>query len=147
MRDAKIEFETSATGIFSLLEGEWQQERTITSGGHYTGKANFTRLDEITLIYREEGTLTLEGGYTNTVHRDYIFKREDDRIGVYFAEKPPRLFHHLTFDSQALAKAEHLCSPDTYQSAYRIINPDSFTISHDVTGPRKNYTMVTHYAR
>lgn len=147
MTDTKHNFDTSAKGLFPLLKGRWTQRRTIKPGGHYTGFAQFEMVDDTTLTYHEEGTLTTDTGYCNIVHRDYVFKREGDGIAVYFAETPLRLFHHLTFDSQAMAKAEHACDPDHYTSLYHFTDATHLTITHQVRGPRKDYTMVTHYAR
>ncbi len=141
-------FQASTAVIFEQLPGSWTQTRNIVPGGRYEGTAIFTRTDQDTLYYTECGIVTLDTGHIiDKAQRSYIFKCVGDQISVLFDEKTPRLFHELTLDDAGKATAIHECSDDIYNSSYHFIEPGRFTITHTVTGPRKNYVMTTQYSR
>ena len=139
---------SQTSAIFEQLPGSWTQTRTMTPGGRYEGTAVFTRIDDETLHYCETGKLILDSGHVSEdASRRYIFKRVGDRIEVHFDEAPPRLFHELIFDQNGRAEATHDCRDDFYRSTYHFTSDTSFTITHDVRGPRKGYVMETKYVR
>lgn len=136
--------------VFDRLPGAWALERTIEGQATMSGTAVFTPLEAGLLKYREEGRIRLADGKEFDGHRDYLFERAPGGFVVHFAETPRRLFHAIAVvpEGDALAgSATHLCTPDTYDSAYRFLPDGSFTIRHTVHGPRKDYLSATVFRR
>jgi hypothetical protein len=148
-----------ATNIFQWLLGEWSFERDVAGHAGMTGHAAIRRLDDGTAHYREVASVRMHDGQTFRGQRRYLYRQTVDGLAVYFhpasPEEPPRLFHRLRFSPDATgllrATAEHQCQADLYRSAYAIpaiIAPEeSFTVQHDVRGPRKLLTLRTVYCR
>jgi hypothetical protein len=131
------------------FRGAWTIARTIAPEGALDGTASFSPRPDSSLDYYEHGELRLTGG-SFRAERRYVFEPTESGFRVWFSGKPRRLFHEITLreDRGALVgAATHLCGADTYESSYRLLSNDSFTVTHGVTGPRKNYVMTTHYTR
>jgi len=114
------------------------------------GIATFTPLDQERLTYREQGNLRLLNGTELQAEREYIFSKSDAGFEVFFKEIPPRLFHKVSLSTRAgglSGDAAHLCSLDDYRSTYTFLPDGKFVIRHVVSGPRKDYTMITTYSR
>ncbi|MEM8833121.1 MAG: DUF6314 family protein [Pseudomonadota bacterium] len=136
--------------IFKSFEGQWRLERQIDPHGHFNGTASFSKIDDVTLLYEETGTLSLEAGEVlDDVSKRYLYKLEGDAIAVYFDDGPNKgnIFHRLNFNDDGIAQAEHVCYPDQYNSTYTIASEQAFTIEHIVNGPRKDYKILSHYQR
>ncbi|MEM6811941.1 MAG: DUF6314 family protein [Pseudomonadota bacterium] len=136
--------------IFQSLEGRWNLDRQITPHGHFSGEAVFSKIDDTSLAYSETGQLSLDSGDTlNDVSKRYIFSLKDEGISVYFDDGPDKgkLFHTLNFDQSGTAEADHFCKPDTYHSRYQFHSDVSFVITHDVSGPYKDYKIKSCYSR
>ena len=142
------------------LLGSWSLTRSVSDGSRLVGQAAFERLTPESLDYHEQGILTLANGESFEAFRRYVFQETASGFSVWFAESPLRLFHEIVLqpedskeivlqpeDSGWRGEAEHLCGADLYRSRYHFTGPDSFSIEHRVDGPRKGYTMVTHYNR
>jgi hypothetical protein len=151
MNDTMIDGWGDASDVMARLAGSWSFNRVIEGQGSMRGIATFTHLDTERLAYREEGRLMLLNGTELEAEREYIFRKSDQGFDVYFKETPPRLFHTIELaasDGDALSgSAEHLCNLDQYQSTYTFRADGSFVVRHVVSGPRKDYTMVTTYVR
>lgn len=114
------------------------------------GEAKFTPTSNDEYKYTEQGTLTLDrGDVVENVTRGYLYKFKDDAIHIYYADGPDdgKLFQTLIFKNDSEASAEHLCGEDLYQSLYKFEFPESFTIKHDVKGPKKDYMSETIFKR
>lgn len=137
------------SGLLASLEGAWAIARTIEPGGSLAGFATFTRRADGSLDYEERGELELDGGRFATERR-YLFEARENGFAVFFPGEPRRLFHEVvlapTADGALVGEATHPCGPDMYFSGYRFTR-EGFTIAHRAHGPRKNYTLVTTYAR
>jgi len=136
--------------MLNALLGIWNLKRTITPHGYFSGEATFTEIRKDTLQYIEHGVLTLENGEILTdVQKRYIYKREGDAIAVYFDDGPDKgkLFHRLVFNDEGVAEASHDCPPDTYKTKMHAISSEEFTLTHDVSGPRKAYQIQSHYKK
>jgi hypothetical protein len=136
--------------VFRRLVGTWKIERSIEGHGTLAGEAVFAPTDDGMLAYRERGELRLDSGAVLTAEREYLFARRPGGLSVFFAEKPPRLFHEviLTGGEEYLqATADHLCNADHYRSDYAFKADGSFVIRHVVRGPKKDYAIVTVYTR
>ncbi|MFD0609611.1 DUF6314 family protein [Bradyrhizobium sp. GCM10027634] len=137
--------------VMKRLTGSWSFDRLIEGQGSMQGLATFTPSGPDGLAYREQGRLKLLTGTELEAEREYVFHGHGRGFDVFFKEAPPRLFHTVELvasDDGALnGSADHLCGFDRYQSTYTFRPEGSFVIRHAVSGPRKDYTMVTTYRR
>lgn len=139
-----------ATILHSLI-GAWAIERRVDDAASLTGSATFERLAENEAVYHERGTLRLSTGYEAAAERKYIYRQCADGIAVFFAVRPPRLFHEVKLvqytDGCLHGEAKHVCAEDTYLTQYQFDPAARFQVRHRVRGPRKDYAMVTFYRR
>ncbi|WP_234683245.1 DUF6314 family protein [Bradyrhizobium monzae] len=151
MNETVIDAWDDASQVMTRLVGAWSFDRVIEGQGSMTGLATFTPLDAERLAYREHGRLTLQNGTELEAEREYVFRRHDRGFEVFFKETPPRLFHVIELtasDGGVLSgSAGHLCNLDHYQSTFTFRSDGGFVVRHVVSGPRKDYTMVTTYTR
>ncbi len=134
----------------SFLCGEWQMVRRVWGVARLRGKAVFLPAGDGALLYQEAGTLVTCHGDVSRAWREYIFVLVEGGFDVYFAEVPRRLFHAVRpvrDGRHTVARCEHLCGDDRYRTLYRWKNAGTLSICHRVTGPRKDYTMVTVYQK
>ena len=135
--------------IFKNLNGTFDIERTITPHGRFVGQGRFT-LDAQGIAYYEKGDLTLEDGRViEGATKRYLYKLEADTIAVYFADgvDKGKLFHRLGFIDPNNAVASYPCGDDFYETTYAFDLPQGFTITHKVTGKKKDYTSMSVYRR
>ena len=117
-------------------------------------------------LYIESGDFHTSTGYTMTASRRYVYRYREaaDELSVWFV-KPDRdlevdyLFHNLDFVKPAearkegalVARAEHLCVRDMYETEYRLpmrgCSLREFEVRHAVKGPQKDYVSTTCYTR
>jgi Family of unknown function (DUF6314) len=142
---------TRIAHIFQSFEGHWAFDRLIPDQGTVDGSARFQKResDSNTLDYREDGVFHTAEGKTLKVYREYIYRLENEKISVFFAETPERLMHTLEFKYPTLesATAIHKCDCDTYSAIYKFNFPDIFSISYSVNGPKKEYSINTTFQR
>lgn len=166
-----------AAAAFRGMQGDWTLRRKIDSrhpaspGGILKGAAHFhprypTALNfDAEYLYVEEGTFTLDTGYSFQATRRYVYRYDarKDQISTWFVqedgESAERIFNELEFmrppegdkEKGWLAKSSHWCSPDTYKSRcefrFRGAALQTFGIVYDVSGPNKDYTMESWYER
>lgn len=132
----------SAQQLFAALPGEWRFSRVITGQGTASGLARFQPAGADELHYREDGTLTLDAGYTGPAYREYRYRLDGEALQVCFPDG--RIMHTLRPDAEA---ATHLCGADVYTGHYRLADPDTFHISYEVAGPHKDFTIATVFRR
>jgi len=151
MNEAAIDGWGEASEVMARLAGSWSFARGIEGQGCMQGLATFTPLDAKSLAYREQGLLRLQNGTELEASREYVFRRTDRGFEVLFKETPLRQFHAISLSASeagALSgSASHLRNLDHYRSTYTFRSNGSFVIRHVVSGPRKDYTMVTAYTR
>lgn len=151
MNETLIDGWFDASQVMARLAGAWSFNRVIEGQGSMQGLATFKPLDAESLTYREEGRLRLLNGAELEAEREYVFRESEGGFDVFFMENPPRLFHTISLaasDGGALSgRAGHLCNLDHYQSTYAFRPDGGFVIRHVVSGPRKDYTMITTYTR
>ncbi len=134
----------------SSVIGAWSLARHISDDSRLNGRATFVDGMTGSVDYHEQGALTLPSGETFEAYRRYVFRPTALGFSVWFVETPLRLFHEITLTPEAggwVGQAVHHCGDDEYRSRYDFRTPNHFTINHHVDGPRKAYTMVTHYHR
>jgi hypothetical protein len=122
---------------------------------------------DLEYLYIETGTFTPSTSNTPiTASRRYVYRYSEAKkeLSVWFV-KPDRnlevdyLFHNLAFASPeeareegaSVAKADHLCIKDMYDTQYRFpmkgIALHRFQCTHTVKGPSKDYVALTDYRR
>ncbi|KAF2280792.1 uncharacterized protein EI97DRAFT_8519 [Westerdykella ornata] len=176
-QDATRNSRFAAAAAFRAMQGVWTMRRKITSrhpsspGGHMVATAHFhpryptDPAFSAEYLYIEEGTFTLENGFSFSASRRYVYRynEETDRISTYFVDEDrksaERIFNELVFERPPegdtekgwLAKSDHWCSPDTYKSScefrFRGAALDTFGITYEVSGPNKDYTHESWYER
>lgn len=124
--------------------GDWLVARRIAdrAGGQclrFAGRATFCWQGGA-LTYEERGHLVLPGRKPIPAERRYLWRAEAGRIVVDHADGSP--FH--AFDP-ARPAALHLCPPDRYDVRYRFTRWPRWSARWNVTGPRKDYTMLTRF--
>jgi hypothetical protein len=132
-----------------FLSGSWSMDRLVidharTTIGRLRGNAIF-RPSGADLIYEERGTLILgeHRGQAQQTYR-YDFAEGDGRALVRFRDGRP--FHDFDLSS-GQDFPFHLCPPDSYAGVILALGPISWRTEWKVTGPRKDYDLVTTYTR
>lgn len=111
--------------------------------GRLEGVARFTPASAASLIYAEEGVLTL-GGLRTEANRRYRYERMETGFAVFFADG--RFFHAVRPDGRR-AFASHDCAPDLYRGRYRCESADRWWLSWRITGPRKDLVISSLFLR
>lgn len=125
--------------------GHWRLERRIRDGrsgrdGTFQGTASFAPQGS-TLLYREAGELRLDGT-AMAAEQSHVWRQEGTRICVVFSDGRP--FH--CFDTGVSTPASrHDCAPDIYRVEYDFAAWPDWRSEWRVTGPRKDYVMVSEY--
>lgn len=127
--------------------GSWSLTRRIEDARaqevlHLTGTVRFTR-NAHGLTCNEEGTLIRPGQPPMTATRRYLWRQDEERILVLFADGRP--FHMFVPGQRASAK--HDCEPDTYAVDYDFSAWPIWHAVWTVRGPRKDYVMRSDYRR
>lgn len=129
------------------FEGVWQlvrriEDRAAGRSGGFEGRARLTR-DGGDLRYHEEGCLSLPGADPMRAERRYVWSPDGQGIAVRFEDG--RAFHWFSLTDGP--EARHACDPDTYLVRYDFASWPVWRTTWTVTGPRKDYTMVSDYTR
>jgi hypothetical protein len=135
--------------VFAGLKGDWKLSRRLDGRGWMEGTATFSDALDGNLAYHERGRVRLDTQEFDA-ERKYIFAPRPAGFAVYFAEIPPRLFHEVELtraNGTLTGQASHLCAADLYRSRYEFLPDGRFTILHEVSGPRKGYSLSTSFAR
>lgn len=164
-----------AAAVFRGMQGIWTLNRKINSrnatspGGTFAGIAHFhprtpsapTYFAEY--LYIEEGTFKMDTGYSFPATRRYIYRYNEttDKITAWFADEDGKSVGALfnTWDLFApddayhgwIAKGHHWCDPDTYKNTcefrFRGATLQTFGITYQVVGPKKDYNHESWYER
>lgn len=127
--------------------GRWRIGRTIEDvragrTGGLAGTACFAPVPG-GLAYREEGTLDFSGSAPMRASRRYLWRGGGaGTIDVHFADG--RFFHRFDAADPAPASS-HDCPPDRYRVRYDFRAWPRWQAEWRVTGPRKDYAMLTTY--
>ena len=89
--------------------------------------------------YVETGVLRLAGAAPMTAERRYRWGAD---LSVRFEDG--RDFHRVP---PLGGQATHYCERDTYLVTYDFSDWPAFVVRHDVSGPRKDYVMISRYGR
>lgn len=164
-----------AAAAFRGMQGKWTLQRKVDSrhasmpGGALKGTAYFhpriptSPAYAAEYLYIEDGTLTMDTGMTFSTTRRYIYRYDEDTdtITAWFVEEDGlgvgNLFNTWEFYAPNdtyhgwLSRGYHWCSPDNYKSncefRFRGASVETFGITYDVSGPKKDYTHESWYSR
>ncbi|WP_289155372.1 DUF6314 family protein [uncultured Salipiger sp.] len=132
--------EQALRGLEAFI-GEWRLEREIreASGGsgRFEGVARWVPEDEGAL-YVETGELVLPSGRF-AAERRYRWGAD---LSVWFEDG--RFFHQVPAEG---GETGHWCDPDQYDVRYDFSDWPQWQVRWQVRGPRKDYSMVSRYAR
>jgi hypothetical protein len=139
----------AAPDLKSFLLGAWEVDRLVADRargitGRLEGLASFTPSPG-GLLYEERGTLLL-GEHEGQAEQRYLFDfpEGDTRATVRFRDG--RLFHTLDLRNGE-DRVRHDCRPDLYEGLFTLLGPTAWRSEWKVTGPRKDYHLVTTYTR
>lgn len=132
----------------------------------YPTSDNSGRTFDLEYLYVESGTLLLSNGAALNAKKRYVYRysEADDQLSVWFVKtdkdlEVDYLFHNMEFipptdatkAGPSIAKAEHLCVDDMYETEYRLffqgISLLQFETKHSVKGPSKDYVATTTFVR
>ncbi len=144
---------TEAAHFLTYLAGTWHVDRQINVKGRADGK--FQGLAHIrptdmrgTFSYHEEGRFVDEDVKIEGT-RDYLFKVKGDTLAIFFADTHRMGEHYVTLDFSdgVTAQDTYLCDDDIYGHIFEIISGEHFVTETTVSGPDKDYRLITHYRR
>lgn len=129
------------------FEGEWRiarmiRDRLAKRTGRFDGSA-VLHADGDGLAYSERGLLRFPGNPPLEAVRCCLWRQAGKRISVLFQDGRP--FHDFT--PKGVSTAEHSCPPDSYAVLYDFSRWPQWSSEWTVSGPRKDYSMVTRYVR
>jgi hypothetical protein len=134
----------------AFLTGAWRISRTVRDArsgqdGGFEGRALFAPLPDGGLLLTESGTMRL-GGYAGPAEQTYRYAFADGpgRAQVFRHDGTP--FHELDLTAGS-ADAVHHCGADIYRGSFRVERHDEWITEWSVSGPRKDYHMVTRHIR
>nr|WP_294516239.1 DUF6314 family protein [uncultured Rhodopila sp.] len=141
--------------VLDLLCGQWAIDRQIEPGGHFTGRASFTPRSADSLLYQESGRLVLDNGTVLDGENSYVYALRNGDIEVSFTDGPSRGKQFIDISLPAdnnvvfpiVSADRHLCRLDTYEATFRLENPDRFSVTYVVRGPKKGYVSRSAYRR
>lgn len=128
--------------------GDWEIDRDIEDvragrTGRFSGRARFTPAPD-GLRYREEGDLVLGDAPPMAATRDYLWRDAGAGvIEVLFSDGRP--FHRFLPDETDPGDT-HDCPPDLYRVRYSFARWPRWQAEWRVSGPRKDYAMLSRYA-
>jgi hypothetical protein len=140
----------AAADVFARLHGDWTLVRHVDGRPLMRGFATFRANDDGGLIYHERGRVHSADGQAFEAERRYLYRASPTGFAVFFFEEPTRLFHNVRLEPAhggLMSEASHLCKDDLYLSRYQFLADATFFIRHEVSGPRKSYTLETSYDR
>jgi hypothetical protein len=140
----------TACDVFARLEGDWTLDRHVDGRALMKGFATFRANHDGSLACREHGRVHLADGQAFEAERRYLYRASPTGFSVFFFEEPARLFHDVALEmahGRLMSEASHRCKDDLYLSRYQFLADGTFLIRHQVSGPRKSYTLETTYDR
>ncbi|MFL6732279.1 MAG: DUF6314 family protein [Sphingomicrobium sp.] len=139
----------SVPNLKAFLLGSWNVQRIVIDRAHamtggLKGEATFTPCAD-GLLYEEHGTLTL-GEHRGRAEQSYLyeFPETEGRASVRFRDG--RAFHELDL-SHGQHRVCHDCHPDLYDGVFIALSSTAWQSEWNVTGPRKQYGLLTTYKR
>ncbi|MEM9582452.1 MAG: DUF6314 family protein [Pseudomonadota bacterium] len=131
------------------FNGRWALTRVIKdrlteTEGRLSGQATFTAQEDGAYLYLEEGELNYGDQTPMAASRKYIWRQKEKGIAIQFEDG--RDFHMIEAD-KLMPDAMHHCDPDMYHVSYDFTSWPNWRAAWRVVGPRKDYRMMSSYAR
>lgn len=128
------------------FEGRWRLIRRIDDAraglaGRLEGEALYAP-GQGGLVLTETGRLYYGDGPPLQAERRYLWREEAGGIAVFFEDERP--FHWFSSDAP---ETRHDCPPDLYHVRYDFSAWPEWSAVWQVSGPRKDYVMESHYTR
>ena len=143
--------------LFTHLTGVWELKRRLGIQGQMQGIARFQPWSKDVLHYQEQGSATFGNSRQFSTYRTYAYVYDQGTIAVYFwdqkQQQPAGLLHTLQFhrtktaNQLLMATGTHRCAEDVYKAHYLFVNHKHFQLAYQVDGPKKNYTIQTHFGK
>lgn len=132
------------------LRGDWTIERQLTDVraglvGDFVGRASLVPDGAGGLSWRETGELAW-AGVRRPAGRELALAPTSRASTVEVKFSDGRHFHELDLSSGSTLVV-HDCGEDRYEGRYVVLDPDTWTASWDVAGPRKTMRIRTRYQR
>lgn len=127
------------------LVGTWLLERQIhdfhhNRHGYASGIAEMNLAPDGSVAWLEYGDLKYDERVTQFRRLLELRQDSDDEWGVWFE-------NGTWFHDWSATDFVHTCSPDRYAGRVRISSESSWTLTWQVSGPSKEYTLTTTYKR
>lgn len=136
--------------FFVNLTGKWALSRSISTGENFHGSATFDLENKNQLVLFEQGSLFLSESNVIDATRRWVWRlAESSQLNIFFDESPLRLYHQLELvieSNRATGTANHVCGDDIYAGKYQI-SETSIKIHQTVSGPKKDYSILSKYDR
>lgn len=134
----------------SFLLGEWRLSRQLAdraagTTGQLDGTVSFT-LDDGGLLHLESGVLRWAGQDHVPATRQLSWYPASSPWAADICFDDGRPFHHLDLSSGA-DQPVHDCQPDVYRGEFQLLGPDEWSYQWEVTGPRKDFLLVSQLIR
>jgi Family of unknown function (DUF6314) len=132
----------------AFFEGSWSLERSVSNNTSMIGEAFFSVIAENRLNYLEKGSMILPHQVQLPFERCYLYEIEPNALTIFFEDH--RLFQHIPLaigDHALYGDAVHYCVDDVYRSHYTFYPDHRFNIRHIVSGPHKDYSILTHFIK
>ena len=129
--------------FFKLCSGKWQLQRKIGEDVTAVGYAEFILSSDSQMDYSEEVVVNYPGSKMRA-YKKYSYCSDQGRVSKYFEGNG--LFYNLEFE-QYRAYGIHICGQDQYKAYYDLSDENHFIISYKVTGPAKNYLIMSSLIR
>jgi hypothetical protein len=128
--------------------GTWQLHRAISDrrgpDAVFEGRATLHPAGTDGLDYQEVGQMRVGDGAPLLAERRYGWRFDTAGVAVSFADG--RAFHRFVPEGHAQG-SDHPCGADLYRVRYDFTRWPDWSATWEVTGPRKDYTSVSHYRR
>lgn len=138
---------------YSFFNGTWQLIRLVSNAASLTAITTFESYRKNYLWYRESGVLHINDEKRVNTSQEYYYYFGETSIDIYFNNQK-QLYISLPLMKSPKHPAfpfypagRHYCSRDTYKSTYIIESPNLFKIDCEVSGPKKDYSMISVYER
>ena len=136
-------------------------DHTSNSNNNFqgSGKATFKELsnnnDNSLLQYSESLTLNISvANTTNSTQatKQYHYEFKDGDVSIYNEEKSGNAIHcqkmfDLNFINNKSAKGQYECGNDMYNCTFTFLSDTRFSITYKVTGPKKDYTLISIFEK
>lgn len=130
--------------FWGQLPGEWTFKRHISNDSGQSGTLKIEKITPELYQVCENGAYECKKG--QAFFRDYRFKWEDHALKIFGANpKDGYVLLHILKDGKRFHV--HQCNKDFYKFNLQEIRKEYWSSVITVTGPRKNFEIVTKYIK